>query len=107
MFYKAEAGGYRELLPGVHLKTLVYGEKSLLGHFRLETGAKIPTHDHPQEQTGYLISGRLAFVVDGEAILAEPGDSWCIPGGVPHSVDVIEEAYLVEIFSPVRESYLP
>ncbi len=107
MFYKVQAGGYRELLPGVHLKTLVHGEKSLLGHFRLEKGAHIPTHQHPHEQTGYLLSGKIAFVVEGESILAEPGDSWCIPGNVPHSADVLEECLLIEVFSPVREDYLP
>ncbi|MCA9977929.1 MAG: cupin domain-containing protein [Anaerolineales bacterium] len=107
MFTKATTGGYKELLPGVHLKTLVYGDKSLLSQFWFEKGAKIPTHQHPQEQTGYLISGRLAFIVAGEAIVAEAGDSWSIPGDVPHSADVLEEAIVIEVFSPVREDYLP
>ena len=37
----------------------------------------------------------------------EPGDSWCLPGGVEHSVVALEDSVVVEVFSPVREDYLP
>jgi quercetin dioxygenase-like cupin family protein len=36
-----------------------------------------------------------------------PGDSWCIPGGMEHAVEMIEDSVVVEVFSPVREEYLP
>lgn len=36
-----------------------------------------------------------------------PGDSWCIPGGVEHSAEIAEDSVAVEVFSPVREDYLP
>jgi quercetin dioxygenase-like cupin family protein len=38
---------------------------------------------------------------------ARPGDGWNIPGGVSHSVDVLEDCVVIEVFSPVREDYLP
>lgn len=33
MFYKNEANSYREILPGVNMKTMVYGEKTLMSEF--------------------------------------------------------------------------
>ena len=54
-----------------------------------------------------MISGRLQFNVDGETMDVEPGDSWCLPGGVAHSVKALEDSIVVEVFSPVREDYLP
>ncbi len=30
-----------------------------------------------------------------------PGDSWCIPGNVLHSAEIIKESVAVEVFSPV------
>jgi len=36
-----------------------------------------------------------------------PGDSWCIPGDVLHCAECLEDAVAVEVFSPVREDYLP
>jgi hypothetical protein len=31
LFYKRNESGYKEVLPGIRMKTLVYGEKTLLG----------------------------------------------------------------------------
>ena len=107
MFKKSTPGGHSEVIQGVHLKTTVYGEQSLMTEIRLEKGAVIPVHRHPHEQTGYMISGHMEFLVDGEHHLARPGDSWSIPAGVEHGATAVEESLVVEVFSPVREDYLP
>jgi quercetin dioxygenase-like cupin family protein len=106
MFYKHDEGGFKQTAEGVRLKTLVYGEKTSLCEFRLEKGKSLPLHSHPHEQTGFLVSGRLRFKIGDETFEAEPGDSWCIPGDVPHSAAVLEEAVVIEAFSPVREDFL-
>jgi len=107
MFCKNDSGEYRELLDGVELQTLAYGGKTLMGRFRLRRGAKIPPHSHPHEQTGLLVSGKLLFTIEKEEIEATAGDSWCIPGGSEHAVVVLEDSQAIEVFSPVREDYLP
>lgn len=107
MFKKTKSGGYAEVVRGVHLKTLVYGEQTLLTEVKLEKGAVIPPHSHPHEQTGYLVSGHMDFLVDGEHYIAQPGDSWNIAGSLEHGATAIEESVVVEVFSPVREDYLP
>jgi quercetin dioxygenase-like cupin family protein len=106
MFRRSDDNGYRTVLEGVQLKALVHGERTLLTEFRIAKGASIPTHRHPNEQTGYLVSGRLRFVVDGEVINAGPGDSWNLAANVDHSADALEDTVVVEVFSPVREDYL-
>jgi quercetin dioxygenase-like cupin family protein len=106
MFQKKTEDRGRRLLDGVYLKVRVHGEKTLMGEFCLEKGAVVPAHDHPHEQTGVLLSGRLRFTVDGERIDAGPGDAWCIAGGVPHSAEALEDSVAVEVFSPLREDYL-
>ncbi len=35
------------------------------------------------------------------------GDSWAIPGNEEHCAETIEESVAVEIFSPVRDDYIP
>lgn len=107
MFLRASAAGYRPVLPGIALKTLVHGEKTLLAEFRLLRGSVLPRHAHPHEQTGYLIAGALDLTVGGETRRVGPGDAWCIPGAVEHCAIVIEDAVAIEVFSPVREDYLP
>jgi quercetin dioxygenase-like cupin family protein len=77
-----------------------------MGRFKLAKGSVIPAHDHPHEQTGLLLSGRITLTIDGIAHDVAPGDAWCIDSGVPHAATAIEDSVAVEVFSPVREDYL-
>lgn len=107
MFNKKSVTGYRKARPGVNFRTLAFGERTHLTEFRLVKGSIIPEHNHPHEQTGYLVSGRMTFVIAGEAFDTRPGDGWNIPSGVSHSVDVLEDCVVIEVFSPARKDYLP
>ena len=107
MFYKKKTIGYKEVLPGVLLKTLAHGQKTLLTEFKLTQGTVIPEHHHSNEQTGYLGSGAIILTIDGSTYDVLPGDSWCIESNLLHSVQVLEKSVVVEVFSPVREDYLP
>lgn len=107
MFQKRDDDGYKNVLEKIQQKTLVYGEKTLLTEFRLEKGAILPNHNHPHEQTGYLVSGRIDLTIGNETYQAEPGDSWCIPGSVDHSAIALENSIAIEVFSPVRKDYIP
>lgn len=107
MFQPNDIAGYLSPIAGVRQKTLVYGDNLLMTQFMLDKGAVLPRHSHPQEQTGYLISGRIRLFIDGDVHDCGPGDSWCIPGDATHGADILEEAVAIEIFSPVREDYLP
>jgi quercetin dioxygenase-like cupin family protein len=106
MFYKKENNPYRQPLEGVRFKSLVHGEKTHLTEFRLDKGSTIPAHAHPHEQTGYLITGKMKFKIAGEVFMAEAGDGWNILGDVEHGVEVLENAVVIEVFSPAREDYL-
>lgn len=94
------------MLEGVRRKTLVHGDKTILCRFELDKGANLPLHSHPYEQTGYLISGKMIFSIDGKKHEMKPGDSWCIKENIEHAVTVLEKVKLVELFSPVREDFL-
>ena len=104
---KPDPSNYRELVPGVFMKTLAYGEHTLLSEFKLMKGAVIPAHQHPQEQTGYLVRGSLRFSGDEGESIVEPGCSWSFKGGMMHGATALEDSTVVEVFSPVRTDYLP
>lgn len=98
--------GYIPALPGIERKTLVHGEKTLMVEFRLQKGFPLPRHAHPHEQTGYLVSGSLRLSIGDEVRNLQPGDSWCIAGGVEHGAEVLEDSIAIEVFTPVRTDYL-
>ena len=107
MFYQHDNDGYKQILPGIKIKTLVYGDKSLLSEFHMEQGSSLPFHAHPHEQTGYLVSGRMRLTVAEVTFEVAPGDSWSVPGGVTHRAEILADTVAIEVFSPVREDYLP
>jgi quercetin dioxygenase-like cupin family protein len=106
MFCRKDDTGYRHLAEGFRLKTLVYGKNTHLCELRLVKGSKVPNHSHPHEQSGYMVSGRIRFILRDEIFEAGPGDGWCFPGGVEHAPEALEDVIMVEVFSPVRQDYL-
>jgi quercetin dioxygenase-like cupin family protein len=107
MFTKKSSRNFRPLIDGVSMRPLAWEEKTILCEFKLEKGHKIPSHQHPCEQTGYLISGKLNFRIDKIWHLAETGDSWSIPENLEHEVEILENSVVLELFSPIRPDYLP
>ncbi len=97
---------YMDILEGIKIKTLVYGEKTIMTEFLLKKGSLLPSHAHPFEQTGYLVQGKLILRVGENKYEINQGDTWCIPENVTHSADVLEDSRAVEVFAPVRDDYI-
>lgn len=99
----------KKIFKGVLLDVLAVGEKSMVTKMNYVEGNFASTHSHPHEQCGYVISGRYRLIV-GEPcsidVILNSGDSYAIPGGVPHSFEVIEGGQVVDVFTPCREDYL-
>ncbi len=103
---KSSEDGYIKAIEGIDRQTLVYGDNTLMVKFKLTKGCAMPSHKHPQEQTGYLISGHMILIINGERHEMVPGDSWCIKGNVEHTAEAVENSVVLDIFSPVREDYI-
>ncbi|HBE67974.1 MAG TPA: cupin domain-containing protein [Planctomycetaceae bacterium] len=94
-----------EAIPGCHLRT-PFGENILLSYLEMDPGAVVPLHDHPHEQAGIVLKGKLEMTIDGETRLCTQGDMFIVPPGVPHTAVAIDGPVTVlDIFSPVREDY--
>lgn len=95
-----------EMLPGVVRRSIAWGERASVVELHLKRGSSVPPHSHPHEQCGYLVRGLFAFTIGGKTEEVRPGGGWYIPGGVEHSVAVLEDSVAIDVFSPVREEYL-
>src|SRR5436190_3658578 len=89
-----------DMMPGVSRRTLNHGEHTSLHEVCIARGATVPEHTHPHEQIGYLASGSLRFRIGDQEQVLKAGDSWLVPGGVPHVVTALEDAVALDIFSP-------
>jgi len=106
MFHSHQDGDYQQILPGIRVKTLVYGEKTLLAEFHMQKGAHFTHHQHAHEQTGFLVSGTLRLTLEEKVYEVHPGDAWCVPPNLGHFAESLSESVMVQVFSPVREDYL-
>ena len=96
----------RDLAPGVTLR-IVSSETIMLSLVELLPEAKVPLHQHPHEQMGIWLEGEGRFTVGEEERIVGPGDSYAIPGNVPHAVIAGPRGgKALDIFHPPREDYL-
>lgn len=100
----ADEGESTEVLDGVDLAQLIVGNNMNIQHFDIDPGVYVDDHQHENEQAGYLFSGELVWVVEGEEYITEAGDSYIIPGNSVHSAENTgeESAVGIEVFSPPR-----
>ena len=107
MYGKHSENNYTEILKGIRIKTLCHGNSTLMAEFVLQKDAVLPAHSHPYEQTGYLVKGKIRLFIGDASKELIPGDSWCISKDLTHRAEILEDSVAIEVFSPVREDYLP
>lgn len=92
--------------PGIVRTTLSYEPQSMFCHFLLRQGARIPLHNHPAVQHGYVLRGRVRFLQkDGPGFEAAAGSSYVFHADEHHGAEVLEEAEVIECFTPMRPEY--
>ncbi|KAA3640380.1 MAG: cupin domain-containing protein [Bacteroidetes bacterium] len=96
----------RRNFKGVDFELLAVGPKSMVTKMNYKTGDHVPFHNHPNEQAGYVISGKIKLQIEGDIHVLKPGDSYVIPMNSDHSVEVIEAGEVIDVFTPPREDYL-
>lgn len=96
----------RRMFKGVSLDSLAVGERSIVCKMNYRVGDHATEHEHPHEQSGYVISGRYRMTENGRTYELEPGDSYAVPGNTPHSFEVLEAGEVIDVFTPIREDYL-
>ena len=95
----------KELTTGV-TTSLAWGEKIMLSFVKLNPNATFPSHSHPHEQMGFVLSGKLEVTIGNKSKLLKEGDVFLVPSGVEHGVKNLKsETQVLEIFSPPREDF--
>ena len=74
--------------------------------FRLSEGSDAPPHSHPHEQLATVLKGRIIAQIGEESKTIGPMDGYRVPPDVPHKVTVLEDALILDCFSPIREDFL-
>ena len=81
------------------LQAVMESEGYSVFHWSDDVGAIYPVHMHGDNQSHWIISGRLELTVEGYGIVVlKPGDRDFMPAGTSHSAQVLGDepvAYLI------------
>lgn len=105
MIVKSQDSKQREF-KGVNFEVLATGDKSMVTKMNYKKGDKVPFHSHPNEQSGYVISGEYNIEYGKVKETLKSGDSYCIPENIDHSWEVITGGEVIDVFTPARADYL-
>ena len=78
MVVKSDNAQKRSFL-GVDFVLLSHGPESKVTKMLYKKGDNPPLHKHPNEQSGYVISGKYKITFGDNDQLIGPGDSYSIP----------------------------
>mgnify|MGYP001232913829 CR=1 FL=1 len=85
---------------------LASGPASMITLMHYRVGNVIPAHAHPNEQAGYLLSGRVKVTAGDVVSELTAGDSYVIPADIEHSIEILEDAEELQVFTPLRPEFL-
>jgi quercetin dioxygenase-like cupin family protein len=102
---KKEDATPRQFL-GVDFVVLAIGKDTMVAKMLYKSTDFVPFHKHPNEQSGYIISGKYKLKFGGEEFLLAEGDTYSIPADVEHSIEIREAGEVVDVFTPIRQDYL-
>ena len=90
-------------------RQLICGQQMMMARISLAGGVSVPQHQHDNEQITYLLAGEMEFrfgedSADFRHIGA--GEILVIPGGMPHSAEVLADAEVIELFAPPRQDWI-
>jgi len=84
----------------------ITGDRVTVARFELKRGGIVPRHSHENEQVSCVLSGTLTFKMKGQEIIVHAGEVLQIPGWLEHEVEVVEDAVVIDVFSPVRQDWI-
>ncbi len=96
----------RERISNLISRRIIHGDKVMLVRWEFTMGGYVAQHRHPHEQVVVVESGRIRMTIGGEEVTLGAGAIRVIPSDTPHDAEVLEDAVVIDIFSPPRADFL-
>lgn len=89
-------------------RQMIWGDRVMVCRLTLAPHTVTAVHSHMHEQITLVERGSVNFFVDGQKRPAKAGDVLVFPANIQHGATMLdEEVVLIDIFSPLREDFLP
>lgn len=96
---------YEKMMDKVERK-YAYGSGGMIAYLKLEKGAHIQQHQHPNEQITHILEGKVKVKINEKVYIVKKGDVLIIPPNVPHEFWALENTLDLDIFTPIRMDWI-
>jgi quercetin dioxygenase-like cupin family protein len=107
MFVRRSEAVVEHSHPGVTRQVLGHDSEVMMVRVTFVKGAVGYLHHHPHRQVSYVERGAFEVRVGEETTVLREGDCYFVPPDAPHGVKALEDASLIDVFSPARQDFLP
>lgn len=87
-------------------RRVLSGSQGMIVWWSAKAGSHAGTHQHPNEQLVWMLTGRMELRIGAERREMFAGDVAVIPGGTEHEAWFRDDTEVVDVFSPPREDFL-
>jgi quercetin dioxygenase-like cupin family protein len=89
-------------------RQMIWGERLMVCRLTIQPNIVTAVHAHAHEQITLVERGRAVFTIEGQTRIASAGDVLHFPSHTKHGATMLdEEVVLIDIFTPLREDFLP
>lgn len=106
MVVKYEDVAGQDIGGGITRRILAHNGNMMIVEATFKKGAVGTEHRHPHEQVSYILSGSFRYTMEGETYELKKGDTYYVPPEALHGAEALEDAVILDIFTPQREDFL-
>lgn len=98
-------GTWEQVGTGLQRKW-VSGAESTFAFWKMDKGAHVPPHQHPNEQVTYITKGSVRVLMNNKEHIVKAGSVLIIPANVTHEFFCLEDGTEdLDFFTPVRKDW--
>ncbi|MCT2560382.1 L-dopachrome tautomerase-related protein [Chryseobacterium herbae] len=98
-------GTWEQVGKGLQRKW-VSGSESTFAFWKMDKGAHVPPHQHPNEQVTYITKGSVKVLMNNKEYIVKSGGVLIIPANITHEFFCLEDGTEdLDFFTPVRKDW--
>src|SRR4249919_1212864 len=87
-------------------RRILSGDQGMIVWWSIRAGVHVEPHSHANEQTVWMLKGKMEFRLGSEQLVCGHGDVVVIPGGTEHEAWFREDTEVIDFFAPPRAEFL-
>ena len=95
-----------EEVTDLYLRKVVAGKSIAIARIEVKEGAVTLPHNHDSEEVIIVLSGAWRFKLPGCDVTVSANQMLCIPAGVEHSSEALEDTLALDICAPTRPDWI-